>query len=241
MYPYTYLYRLTEAKDRVQKTITKDYGSSFALAQISSKLYSDFTSGKEMTRGESLKRVTAMVETLSVGNQLAMYQPNQYLWQYTDKMFDLPISNSQILFESDCVPFLQIVLSGCVEMYSGTINTSSYSTERLLRQIEYGMAPAFVVTGCESIELYNTAQERYFSTNFSDWQTQIVQAYQIVSSGLEHVWGHSIVSHRCLQTGLIRVEYDNGVRVYLNYTDNPLTVDEITVEPGGFAVTGGGA
>ena len=241
MYPYTYLYRLTEAKDRVQKTITKDYGSSFALAQFSSKLYSDFTSGKEMTRGESLKRVTAMVETLSVGNQLAMYQPNQYLWQYTDKMFDLPISNSQILFESDCVPFLQIVLSGCVEMYSGTINTSSYSTERLLRQIEYGMAPAFVVTGCESIELYNTAQERYFSTNFSDWQTQIVQAYQIVSSGLEHVWGHSIVSHRCLQTGLIRVEYDNGVRVYLNYTDNPLTVDEITVEPGGFAVTGGGA
>ena len=179
---------MTEAEERIQKAITNDYSSSFALAQASNKLYSDFTSGKEMTRGESLKRVISMAEELSDGNRIAMYQPNQYLWQYANKMFDLPVSNSQILYESDCVPFLQIVLSGCVELYGGNINTSSYSTERLLRKIEYGMAPAFVVTDCESIELFNTAQERYFSTNFSDWQSQIEQAYRMVSEGLEAVW-----------------------------------------------------
>ncbi|MCI6936224.1 MAG: DUF5696 domain-containing protein [Clostridiales bacterium] len=240
IYPYTYLYRLTEVEERVQKAITNDYGSGFALAQVSNKLYSDFTSGRELTRGESLDRVIAMVESLTDGKRIAMYQPNQYLWQYTDKMFDLPVSNSQILYETDCVPFLQIVLSGCVELYGSTINASSYSTERLLRQIEYGMAPAFVVTGCESVELFNTAQERYFSTNFLDWQPQIVQAYRTVSEGLGDVWGHSIVSHRCLQNGLIRVEYDNGVGIYLNYTDEPLTADGITVESGWFSVTGGG-
>lgn len=239
IYPYTYLYRLTEAEARVQKAITNDYGSSFALAQASNKLYSDFTSGKEMTRGESMDRVISMAEELSDGERIAMYQPNQYLWQYADKMFDLPVSNSQILYESDCVPFLQIVLSGCVELYGGTINTSSYSTERLLRQIEYGMAPAFIVTGCESIELFNTAQERYFSTSFMDWQPQIEQAYRMVSEGLGAVWGHSIVSHQCLQNGLIRVEYDNGVCIYLNYTDEPLTADGISVEPGWFSVMGG--
>ena len=239
IYPYTYLYRLTEAEERVQKAITNGYGGSFALAQASNKLYSDFTSGKEMTRGESLKRVISMAEELSDGKRIAMYQPNQYLWQDADKMFDLPVSNSQILYESDCVPFLQIVLSGCVELYGGTINTSSYSTERLLRQIEYGMAPAFVVTGCESIELFNTAQERYFSTNFSDWQPQIEQAYRMVSEGLGAVWGHSIVSHQGLQNGLIQVEYDNGVRIYLNYTDKPLAADGITVESGWFSVIGG--
>lgn len=239
IYPYTYLYRLTKAEERVQKAISNDYSSSFALAQASNKLYSDFTSGKELTRGESLKRVISMTEALSDGKRIAMYQPNQYLWQYANKMFDLPVSNSQILYESDCVPFLQIVLSGCVELYGGTINTSSYSTERLLRQIEYGMAPAFVVTGCESIELFNTAQERYFSTNFSDWQPQIEQAYRMVSEGLEAVWGHSIVSHQCLRNGLIRVEYDNGFRIYLNYTDKPLAADGITVESGWFTVIGG--
>ena len=239
MYPYTYLYRLTEAEQRIQKAIKRDYGAGFALAQASNKLYSDFTSGKEVPRAESLQRVISMAELLSSGQKIAMYQPNQYLWQYADKMYDLPAANSQILFETDCVPFLQIVLSGCVELYGSTINTSSYSTERLLRQIEYGLAPAFIVTGCDSTKLYHTAQERYFSTSFSDWQPRIEQAYWTVSEGLGKVWGHSIVSHGCLQNGLIRVEYDNGVSIYLNYTDTPLTAGEIRVEAGWFSVIGG--
>ena len=234
MYPYTYLYRLTEA-------LSRKYGADFALAQASNRLYSDFTSGREVTRAESLTRLTALTQTLAGGGRIAMYRPNQYLWQYADRFLDLPVSNSQILYESDCVPFLQIVLSGCAELYGGTINTSSYSSERMLRQIEYGMAPSFVVTGCESLELNNTAQEAYFSTGFADWRAQIVESYQTVAEGLSAVWGHAIISHRCLNSGLIRVEYDNGVCIYLNYTDAALTAEGVSVQPGGFAVIQGDA
>lgn len=241
MYPYTYLYRLNEAESRTQKAISRDYGADFALAQASNKLYSDFTSGKEVTRAESMARLTALTEALAQDGRIAMYRPNQYLWQYADRFLELPVSNSQILYESDCVPFLQIVLSGCAELYGGAINTSSYSSERMLRQIEYGMAPSFVVTGCESLELYNTAQESYFSTGFADWRGQIVESYQTVAEGLSDVWGHAIVSHRALQNGLIRVEYDNGVCIFLNYTDAALTVEGIRVQAGGFAVLQGGA
>lgn len=239
LYPYTYLYRLTEARERVKRASSQKYGGEFALAQMSNKLYADFTSGKETTRSESLAQVITIVDQMTAEKRIAMYSPNQYLWQYADKMFDLPASNSQILYESDSVPFLQIILSGCAELYGGTINTSSYSAERLLRQIEYGMAPAFAVTGCESIELYNTAQSAYFSTYYTDWQPQIKESYQVISEGLSNVWGHSIMTHKCLQEGLIQVEYDNGVRIYLNYTDKPLSANGVMVKPGGFAVTEG--
>ena len=110
----------------------------------------------------------------------------------------------------------------------------------MLRQIEYGMAPSFVVTGCESLELYNTAQEAYFSTGFADWRTQIVESYQTVAEGLSPVWGHAIVSHRCLKNGLIRVGYDNGVYIFLNYTDAALSAEGVSVQPGGFTVIQGG-
>ncbi len=239
MYPDTYLYCLTESEERVQRAIEQTYGGEFALDQMSNKLYGDFTSGKEMTRVESMERMIGMTETLSGDSEIPLYQPNQYLWQYADKMFDLPAAHSQILYETDCVPFLQIVLSGCVEMYGSTINTSSYSRERLLRQIEYGMAPAFTVTGCESGNLYNTAQECYFSTYYGDWQTRVQESYQIVSEGLRDVWGHSIVSHKCVQTGLIQAVYDNGICIYLNYTDEVICVDGVTVEPRDFCVSGG--
>lgn len=239
LYPYTYLYRLTETEKRVERALSQKYGGEFALAQMSNKLYADFTSGREVTRGEGLGRVLAVADRLAGGEKIAMYSPNQYLWQYADKMYDLPAANSQILYESDCVPFLQIVLSGCAELYGGTINTSSYSTERLLRQIEYGMAPAFALTGCESIELYNTAQSEYFSTYYADWLPQIEESCRIISEGLGAVWGHSIVTHRCIQNGLIQVGYDNGVSIYLNYTDKALTANGVTVGSGGFVVTKG--
>lgn len=239
LYPYTYLYRLTETEKRVERALSQKYGGEFALAQMSNKLYADFTSGREVTRGEGLERVLAVADRLAGGGKIAMYSPNQYLWQYADKMYDLPAANSQILYESDCVPFLQIVLSGCAELYGGTINTSSYSTERLLRQIEYGMAPAFALTGCESIELYNTAQSEYFSTYYADWLPQIKESCRIISEGLGAVWGHSIVTHRCIRNGLIQVGYDNGVNIYLNYTNEALTANGVTVGSGGFVVTKG--
>lgn len=238
LYPNTYLYRLTEGDRRLAQAVEQEYGKNAALAQVTSKLYSDFTSGREVTRTQCLEQVLEMVDSLAGDGKLAMYQPNQYLWRYADKLYDLPISNSQLIYESDCVPFLQIVLSGCAELHGSLINTSSYSSERLLRQIEYGMAPAFAVTACDSMELYNTAQANYFSTNFEDWLPRIEETYRTVSEGLAPVWGHSILSHRCLENGLIRVGYDNGVHIYINYTDQTLTANGITVAAGSFAVAG---
>ena len=39
----------------------------------------------------------------------------------------------------------------------------------------------------------------------------------------------------------IRVEYDNGVCIFLNYTDASLTAEGVSVQPGGFTVIQGGA
>lgn len=237
--PYTYLYRLSVTEKLIEDAINRDYGAEFALAEMSNKLYADYTTGKEITRDESLAQVLHLVSLISSDGRIPMYQPNQYLWKFADTMYNMPATNSQIMYESDSVPFLQIVLSGCVEMFGNSINTSSYSTERLLRQIEYGMAPTFTVTGCDSIELYNTNQESYFSTCYSDWEPRIVEAYDVVSDALAGVWGHSIVSHNCLATGIVCVEYDNGIQIYLNYTDKAATVNGVTVESGWFAVVGG--
>lgn len=89
---------------------------------------------------------------------------------------------------------------------------------------------------CESDELMDTAQSAYASASFEGWRETMAEAYETVSSALEGVWGHSITEHRCLETGLIRVSYDNGVRIYVNYTDEARTADGLRVEPGWFAV-----
>ena len=53
-----------------------------------------------------------------------MYQPNGYLWKYTSEMYDLPLTGGQLLYESDTVPFLQIVLNGSADLFSAPVNTA---------------------------------------------------------------------------------------------------------------------
>lgn len=236
IYDTTYVYRLSKAERIIDSAIGRNYGARFAVDQLPSRLYSDFTSGKELVRQAGLAKTTELVEKLASGEKLAMYEPNQYLWRYASQFLGAPAVSSQLLYESDTVPFLQIVLSGSVEVFSEPLNMTSCSREKLLRLVEYGMAPSFAVVACDSSELVNTPQSQYASSGFEGWHDIMAESYDTVASALESVWGHSIVEHRCLETGLIRVEYDNGVKVYVNYTDSTQTVDGLSVEPCWFTV-----
>ena len=47
-----------------------------------------------------------------------------------------------------------------------------------------------------------------------------------------------MIAHDCLKNGVIRVCYENGVQIYINYTDIPKQADGRTIEAG--SLSGGG-
>lgn len=239
MYRDTYFYRLTEVEKRIEDALSrKEYGdnSKFAVDQLSYRLFGDFTSGKEKTREENLETIIDLVKKVAYEESIPLYKPNQYLWKYTSEFYDTPLSGGQFLYETDTVPFLQIVLSGNVPMFGLPLNTGSYSRERILRHIEYGVAPSFVVTNSDSFDLYKTAQEDYFSTNFDDWEGFIHEAYNMISEALEPVFGMSINEHVALEDGFIRVTYENGVKIYINYTGSIKSDGNIQVEANNYLI-----
>ena len=48
-----------------------------------------------------------------------------------------------------------------------------------------------------------------------------------------------MIAHDCLQNGVIRVCYENGVQIYINYTDMPKQADGRTIEAGSYLVVEG--
>ncbi|TAH75060.1 MAG: hypothetical protein EWM47_00705 [Anaerolineaceae bacterium] len=237
MYDTTYYYRLREVAKRmeaVKSYLDIEHLSGLALDELPYRLYGDFTSGKERTRAENLTSIIDLVSNLADNQKLPLYQPNMYLWNYTSEYYNTPLSSGQFLYETDTIPFLQIVLSGSMQMYGSSLNTGSYSKERLLRHIEYGVAPSFTVTHSDSLDLYKTTQEDYISTNYDDWEGYITEAYSAISSALTKVYGQTIIEHTALEDGFIRVTYDNGVKVYVNYTSTEQVDGEIRVQPGWF-------
>lgn len=202
--------------------------NSFAVDEAAELLYSEMLMGEEQTRSEVMQLVTEKLTALAGQDGLTLYTPNAYAFGVTSVYRDVPMSASRYSFETDSVPFLQIVLSGAMTMYAPYANQSFYTDLDVLKCIEYNAYPSFLLTGEDSSLLSGTPSQEYFSTSFEDWKVTVVSIYQRIDQVLSHVQGQQMQSHRVLQEGVVQVTYETG-SIYVNYTDTQAEVNGVTV------------
>ena len=202
--------------------------NSFAIDQAAELLYSEMLMGEEMTRTQVMELVTQKLASLAGEEGLTLYTPNAYAFSVTSVYRDAPMSASRYSFETDSVPFLQIVLSGAMTMYAPYANQSFYTDLDVLKCIEYNAYPSFLLTGGDSSLLSGTPSQEFFSTGFEDWKVTAVSIYQRIDEVLSHVQGQQVLSHRVLQEGVVQVTYETG-SIYVNYTDVEFQAEGVTV------------
>lgn len=198
------------------RKLQKQYeGYGLALSGLGGTAYGDFTKGDAVTRDANENALLKLLD--KTGGTTAFSMPNAYLWGDTDAYLDMPLENSQYLFETDSVPFLPMVLKGSVDYYSPYINQGYYTEDSLLKMMEYGTYPSFLTMQAENEKLIGTPSSDYFSINMDNWQEAAVSSYRQLNAVLEKTEGAYIEEHRVLQKGVVRVRYSNGMTVYVNY------------------------
>lgn len=216
MYPNTYFFRPDKVIDQMEKAERQYEGYSFAVDQAGYRIYGDYTTGRIVTRKESDGILTDALERLNIG---ALYSPNQPHWADTDVFLDMPLVSGQYLYETDTVPFLPIVLSGSMQMYASSMNLNAYSKDRMLRMLEYGVMPSFTITASDNRLLAQTALSDYSSTCFTDWSAFMAQAWAFMQPAMEKTCSKRIESHQVEAQGRISVTFEDGIHLYINYTD----------------------
>lgn len=239
VYRETYFYRPNLVAENVEKARQAYEGYAFAVDQLGSRLYGDFTSGHSSTRRENTTLFLSLLAALDEGEGLSLYTPNELAWPRTRAFYDMPLVNGQYLYETDTVPFLPIVLSGTMEVYAPSLNTGAFSQDRILRMIEYGAYPSFVTTYAQSVELTNTPVADLFSTCYFDWADYIVETYDYMKTALNASAGRAMISHRAIDHGRIMVTYEGNVILYINYTDSPWQIGTDIIAPHDYMVKGG--
>ncbi|MBP5250214.1 MAG: hypothetical protein J6Z46_09445, partial [Lachnospiraceae bacterium] len=95
-----------------------DHSDSFTITGASSVLVSTYDrNGVVTSLTEAEKLNTDACAKASENKKLNLETPNMYLWKYMDRFLKAPVGTSQYVFETDSVPFLQIVLHGTTEIY----------------------------------------------------------------------------------------------------------------------------
>lgn len=204
--------------------------ASFLIDDMGYMLYGEYLENHVTTRSEVMEEITGALESAFSGRGVSMVRPNAYLYPYVNNYRDIPMVNSQYVFETDTVPFLQILLSGSTTLYSPYLNCGLYSKIDLLKLIDYGVSPSFILTGKDNYELRDSASSNLLSSSISDWEEYVVESYEFVNNVLQHTYGEEILDREILAVGLVRVDYPSG-SIYVNYTEETRQAGEHELLP----------
>lgn len=202
-----------------------DFMRNLALYDISSHLYSDYDRNAPISRSGMIVEISNVFESISKNTELmALYRPNAYAIPYAEAVFDVPMHNSQYAFQTDTVPFMQIVLSGYVDYFAPFMNLGANTVTDKLRLIDFGAYPSYILTNEYPNRLAETNLSHIYSSRYEDWKPYIIETYNYVSDILSRVRGKSIYRRTVPEDGIVLVEYEGGTTILINYTDDSYSV-----------------
>lgn len=232
---YKNFYYLLPDKSKANLTkLTDSYSakgvSTLALGGITDNIFSYSTQGKYYSRVDSSNADLDMVKSIDEKTDTVMEKPFAYLWDYTDAFLNMPLGSSDYMYLDEEVPFLSMVLKGIIPMYSDYVNFEANKTEFFLQMIEAGVYPSFYVTAENSSNLIYTNSADLYSTEYSTYKDMIIQYDKELRDVNDSVAGAMIMKNEKLENDVTRVTYDNGVKIYVNYSDSDQTVDGSTIK-----------
>lgn len=215
--------------DKLIKSYTEKGVDNLCIAGISNTLFSYNYSGTNYTRYDTAASYAETVAGIAEQTELVLEQPFVYLWSDTEAFLDMPLYTSSYIFEDESVPFLSIVLKGVMPVYSEYVNFEANKQEFFLKIVETGSYPSFYITKESSSELLYTNSSDIYSSEYDVYRDTILEYSRSLQALNEKVAGAFIVGHEISGNGVTVVTYDNGIKIYVNYSLTDQTVDGITI------------
>ncbi len=222
---------------KLLKSASKKQVQNLGLDGITRKVYSDFRKDGTSRSQTGAYWESALQEAAQSAGSLLLDGAYAYGFPYADVITDVPIFSSQYDVEDAAIPFYQLVMSGYASLYSTPVNMSGNPREMLLRSIEYGVAPSFLVMAADSEALLDTDLSSYYSVAFGDWEEEL-KSVLAEAKELEGALGQKMTGHRQLSQQVYATTYEDGTEIYVNYGEEAADVDGVTVPAMGFARKG---
>lgn len=203
---------------------------AISVGSLGKYLSSDFNPDNPLTREDSKELITQLLEQIDSHNDKVLVTAgNEYTLKFATDLLEVPLDDSRLHFSYATVPFMSMVLHGYKEYAGSALNLAGDYNYYLLKSIESGAAPYFVVAANNISELkqFNTTEiAQYYSVRYSIWVNDIKSAYDAVNSALADVQDQTIVKHEVLSDDgkVVKVKYENGITFYVNYGEKAYKV-----------------
>lgn len=219
--------KLSKLENRVEEILNASAELNFdgyALNDIGTELYSDYSSNF-YSRVSAKKEISAQIPVLTTSKQIMVDTGNIYSVKNADivtKLSITPVANKENGAYIG-IPFMQMLLHGISAYSSNGINSYNDMKTAFLKCVEYGCLPS-ARWYCTKLD-NETDDKFYYDNNIND----MVNYYTKINDALGDIQSSRMTSHYKVQDGLYCTEYDNSIKVYVNYTDKDITINGIKI------------
>lgn len=226
-------------KNSVERIAKKEI-VNLCLTDLGELLLPSFYEKAPVSRTKTAGAYKAALKVLAETQQtVSVSGGNFYVLPYATRLYDIADTDSAYYQNGQTVPFYQMVMHGYADYSSVAGNLSENLILQKLKWVETGALPHFVITEQSPAKLKDTGYNEMFSSEYTLWKDKMAAVYEEFNSKLSAVYNSVMTEHKILKPDLIRVSYENGSRVYINYGEKAQTADGVTVPAMDYIVTGG--
>ena len=110
-----------------------------------------------------------------------------------------------------------------------TINLKENTRYELLKCIESGTTPTFLVSYDNTSALKGTEYTLYFSVDYEILKNEILESYKYLEKVYSKTNGSAVVGHKVLANGVVVTTYENGTDVFVNMSEDDFSVNGVTI------------
>ncbi|MEL3906347.1 MAG: DUF5696 domain-containing protein [Treponema sp.] len=244
-YPAFYVspYRIPSYTETVKQNLAAWTTGGVALRDLGNTLIPDYRRKKHLSRIHAMPVFQDALQSLAESYPLMLSNPNSYALGAASYINDLPSSHNGYAILDAAVPFVQLVLDGCLP-YSATAwngKAAAGLTKPLLHAIETKSSPYFLFTFQKETVFHNILDRdlaETFSTYHEDWTETAAAVYKQYNAFYMKVKHSQIIDHEILDGDLRLIRYDNGITVYVNYSSAERQLDGIRIPAQGYIIKG---
>ena len=193
-----------------------------------------------MNRELMLEAAVRVLAEVGEKVSLSMPNPNAYALAYTDRIYDLPTSDSGFRMTDESVPFYQAVVRGCIDYVSEPLNYADDHRMALLQAVEFGSGLQYTLTWQTTALLKDTEDNHINRGRYTDWVETMDESYAAAAQVLAPLAGQGMAAHERIAVNVYRTTYENGDAVVVNYGKEPVTIDHVTIPALDFALVKAG-
>lgn len=237
---YNYLndpkYFMNFAKSDMNKI--RKYGiDSIAFDGFTGSLFTHYDKGTIGYSNESMEYIKDVMGYLGDnGIETNIYKADSYLYPYMTDSYETPIYSSNLMFIDKTIPLVSLVISGKMDMYSPYMNFSSNDRESILRLIEFGVYPSFILTGEPTYSIKHTDSSNVYVSQDKYLRERIDDYYEKINGVLSQVKGSELIDHTYIDDNVVMTKYANNKKIIINYNDFDYTYNNVTIKGKGFVV-----